>query len=123
MKSVVLAMALMAALSVCAAGADVSGIWKAVLPDPGDGVLRQLAVVLRHRGSILTGRMVGDGAPISEGRISGDILSFAVVGPKGKAIFKGRLVNGELHLVQNREGDDEHTRTLVFKRQPTGAGR
>ena len=113
---------LAAALPAAAAAADLTGNWKATLPDQGDGVVREITLTLKQQGGILTGR-VGDGAPISEGKVSGDSFSFALVGPRGKGIFRGRLVKGELQTVQSREGDDEHMRPMVFKKLPDDAAR
>ena len=124
MKSIRLALAFLAgALITVAASANLNGTWKATLPDQGDGVIREITLVLKQQGSTLTVYLNGDRTPASEGKVAGDDFSFAVAGPRGKGIFKGRLVNGELRVLQSREGDDEHTRSMVFKKQPDKTAR
>jgi hypothetical protein len=124
MKPIRLALAVAAgALIAAAASANLNGTWKATLPDQGDGVIREFTLLLKQQGSTLTVYMNGASTPASDGKVSGDDFSFAVAGPRGKAIFKGRLVNGELRVVQSREGDDEHTRSMVFKKQPDKTAR
>ena len=119
MKRYLCAVALLAAVTLPAAAAGITGTWKAVMP-VNDGIPRQLIFRLIQKGRTLTGAVGGPGSSgtaISEGVVNGDEFSFAVVGPRGKMICKGSVAGKDLKLVQFRDGDPVHTRELTLTRQ------
>jgi hypothetical protein len=79
--------ALICCFVVCLAAtiADLSGKWTGTVRTP-DGNDLQLNYVFKVDGDKLTGTGQGDGepSPITEGKISGDDITFKVTNPEGK---------------------------------------
>lgn len=90
-------------------GADLSGIWAGRIPGRG-GDLQDIAFKFKQSGDELTGKMYldSDELPISDGRISGDQISFTVSadtnGRPAKFRFTGLIKGTELQLTREREG-------------------
>ncbi|BDC52154.1 hypothetical protein F183_A44690 [Bryobacterales bacterium F-183] len=108
MKKVILATLALAAMAF---GADVTGKWTAEMPGRG-GQTRTTTMNLKQSGSSLTGTVSGMGGDteISEGKVNGDKISFAVVrefnGNTMKMLYEGTLAGDELKLKVGREGGD-----------------
>jgi hypothetical protein len=96
-------LALMCLFAVTAFAADVNGKWVYEMTTP-NGDKRQGTLNLTAEGEKLTGTVSGmrGETPISEGKISGDDISFAVVrsrdGQEFKMLYKGKVVGNELKL-------------------------
>jgi hypothetical protein len=107
--------ALTVALALCAVtamAADVSGVWKAQMPGR-DGETREVTFNFKQSGETLTGTTSGfRGADvqISDGKVSGDEISFTVVrefqGNTMKMLYKGKIVGGEIQFKMQRDGSD-----------------
>jgi hypothetical protein len=98
--------------TVTAMAADVSGVWKAQMPGR-DGETREVTFNFKQSGETLTGTTSGfRGADvqISDGKVSGDEISFTVVrefqGNTMKMLYKGKIVGGEIQFKMQREGSD-----------------
>ncbi|MGA2327393.1 MAG: hypothetical protein ABSH05_14005 [Bryobacteraceae bacterium] len=114
------ALALVGVLALSAFAADVSGKWKAEFETP-NGQTRTSNLTLKADGETLTGTISGRGGDtaISEGKVSGDEISFVVVrdfqGQQMKSQYKGKVAGDEIKMsVQFRE--DMPAREMVYKR-------
>lgn len=111
------------AVLVCAiagSAADVNGKWIAQVPGRG-GEPREVTFIFKADGEKLTGTRStprGEGE-ISEGKISGDEISFAVTrsfqGREMKLLYKGKVSGDEIKFTRQREGS-ERTREFTAKR-------
>ena len=96
-------LALMCLFAVAAFAADVNGKWTYEMTTP-NGDKREGALNLKAEGDKLTGTVSGmrGETPISDGKISGDDISFTVVrsrdGQEFKMLYKGKVVGNELKL-------------------------
>ena len=109
-----LSIALVSILVVSAAAADVSGKWLAQVPG-FQGDMIDLTFTFKAEGAKLTGTVgspMGE-QPISEGKISGDDISFVMVfGPPGggageggmKIVYKGKVAGDQIKMTQTFEG-------------------
>ena len=96
-------LALMAVCSLAALAADASGTWKASMEGPNG--MMESTFVLKVDGAKLTGSVtmgeMGE-APISEGKVDGDSVSFAVVrerdGNQFRVNYKGKVSGDEMKL-------------------------
>ena len=94
-------------------GADFAGVWIGQIPTGRDGALQDVAFKITQTGTTIGGKMYGDyqSSPISEARVSGDLITFVVVGAvqSGNEInttrlrFSGFLKDGALELTRDRE--------------------
>lgn len=100
-----------------AAAADVSGTWKAAIETPNGPF--ETTFVFKAEGVKLSGstsnRFMQD-APISEGKVDGDRISFVVTGSfngnEVKVNYKGKVAGDEIQLsfeVAGRDGTLEMT--------------
>jgi len=111
--------ALVGLLAVTAIAADIDGKWKAEYSTP-DGQTRTTTFTFKADGDKLTGTVSGRQAdtPISEGKISGDEISFVVVrnmgGEERKMQYKGKVVGDEIKLTMSF--GDMPPREMVAKR-------
>lgn len=107
--------ALLSFFALSAVGADVSGKWVAQVPG-FQGDTMELTFTFKVEGARLTGTLgspMGE-QPISEGKVSGDDISFVMVftppdgggGPGGgmKIVFKGKVAGDEIKMTQTFEG-------------------
>jgi hypothetical protein len=100
------------ALGAMAFGADVTGKWTAEVQGR-NGQARTTTFTLKQDGGALTGTVSGMGGrenPISEGKVDGDKVSFAVKvefnGNEMKMLYSGKVEGEELKLKMGREGGD-----------------
>jgi hypothetical protein len=114
---------LLAVLVVSAAlAADVSGKWVAQVPGR-NGQTREVVFNLKADGAQLTGSVVTPRGErqISEGKISGDEISFADVlefnGNQMKLLYKGKVAGDEIKFTRQREGD-EGAQEFTARRTP-----
>jgi len=92
--------------------ADFAGIWVGQIPGR-NGEMQDVAFKFTQTGTTLGGKLYGDyqSTPISEGKISGDRVSFVVIGPeqsgnqlnKTRLLFSGSLQGNEMELTRERE--------------------
>lgn len=133
-KKIVLSLIAVLALGALAAlAADVTGTWVAEVPGR-DGATRQMTFNFVQSGETLTGTIEGGmggrgggGAPpaqeISEGKVSGDSLSFVIVmsfgGNEMRTSYKGTVSGSEMKLTSERPGRDGGTMTqeMTAKKQ------
>ncbi len=111
---------LVTAFSVLALAADVTGKWIAQIPGR-DGQTRETAFTFKVAGETLTGTMSGrqgQELPISDGKVSGDTLTFTVTAQFGdnpmKWNFTGKIAGEEIQF--KREGGQGPAREFVAKR-------
>jgi hypothetical protein len=122
-RVVVRALALIAVCLAVAWAADVSGKWKGEYQSP-DGQTRQSTFTFQLSAEKLTGTVGsarGD-AQISEGKVSGDDISFTVVrnfgGDDVKFLYKGKVSGDEIKLkVTANFGGEERTFDMTAKRE------
>jgi hypothetical protein len=114
-------LALMAVCSLAALAADASGTWKATVETPNGAM--ENTFTLKVDGDKLTGTITmgqfGE-APISEGKVDGDNVSFLVVrefnGNQFRINYKGKVAGDEMKLTGEVVGMDrtfEMTATRV----------
>jgi len=104
-------LSLMAVCSLVALAADVSGTWKASVETP-NGTMES-TFTLKVDGDKLTGTItmgpMGE-APISEGKVDGDNVSFAVVrerdGNQFRINYKGKVAGDEMKITGEVVGMD-----------------
>ena len=111
--------ALVGLLAVVASAADIDGKWKSEFNTP-DGQTRTTTFTFKAEGDKLTGTVSGRQAdtPITDGKISGDEISFVVVrnmgGEERKIQYKGKLAGDEIKLTMSF--GDMPPREMVAKR-------
>ena|SRR5579863_319189 len=98
-------------LASAAFAADVTGKWVGQAPGRG-GETQEVTINLKVDGGQLTGSVTtrrGD-APISEGKIDGDDITFAQVmefnGNSVKLLYKGKVSGDEIKFTREREGGE-----------------
>ena len=86
-------------LALVAAAADISGTWKADFTTP-DGTARSNTFTFKVDGAKLTGSVSGgqDETPITNGKISGDDVSFTADRPFGTFTYVGKVSGDEIKL-------------------------
>jgi opacity protein-like surface antigen len=102
--------------------ADVSGKWTAQIPGR-NGEMRETTFNFKVEGEKLTGTMSGfQGAevPISDGKVSGDDISFVVTmsfgGNDVKLNYKGKVSGEEIKFTRTREGSDRPPQEFTAKK-------
>jgi len=101
-------------------GADVTGKWKAEYQSP-DGQTRTSLFTFQVDGSKLTGSVGGarGETPITDGKVSGDEISFSVTRKFGdnemKFVYKGKVAGGEIKFTVT-VGDGDRTFEMTAKR-------
>jgi hypothetical protein len=119
-KRVFVVVALISALSVLLFAADVTGKWTAQIPGR-DGQTREQTFNFKQAGDKLTGTMSGAQGrdlAISDGKVSGDTISFTVTQERGgntmKLTFTGTVSGNEIKM--KRESGQGQAREFVAKR-------
>ncbi len=109
-------------LVAAASAADVTGKWVAQVPAQGGGT-REVVFNLKANGSQLTGTVstpMGERA-ISEGKVEGDKISFAVVveynRSRTKFLYTGKVAGSELKFSRQLDGGEEGAREFTAKRR------
>jgi hypothetical protein len=119
-RKVVLAIALLTIVTTVAMAADITGKWKSEMPGR-DGTPQVTTYTFKVEGDKLTGTISGrqGDTAISDGKISGDDISFAVVrnfgGQERKMEYKGK-VSGDEIKISVQFGPDMPPREMVAKR-------
>lgn len=106
MRRRILSGALLATLfAVAAWAADVTGKWRAEFTSP-DGQARVNTFTFKAEGEKLTGTVAGqqDEAPIEEGKIQGDEISFSAQRFFGRVAYKGKVSGDEIKFRVQLEG-------------------
>lgn len=105
-------LAFIALLAISAFAADVTGKWKTSFTMQ-NGNTREGVMTLKAEGDKLTGTMEGGrggAASISDGKISGDDISFAVTrnfnGNEVKINYKGRVSGNSMRLTMEFNGQE-----------------
>jgi len=105
-------LASIALLAISAFAADVTGKWKTSFTMQ-NGNTREGVMTLKAEGDKLTGTMEGGrggAASISDGKISGDDISFAVTrnfnGNEVKINYKGRVSGNSMRLTMEFNGQE-----------------
>lgn len=111
---------LLSLFATLALAADVTGTWKAQVPGR-EGTTRETTFTFKVEGENLTGAVssaMGE-TPISDGKISGDDLSFTVVMKFGeremKMLYKGKVSGNEIKFTSQREGSERVTEFVAKK--------
>jgi hypothetical protein len=108
-------------LASAASAADVTGKWVAQVPTR-DGGTREAVFNLKAQGGQLTGTVTNPRGEqqISEGKIDGDDISFAVVvefnGNQMKFLYKGKVAGDEIKFTRQREGQEGNPQEFTAKR-------
>lgn len=107
-------------LAAVALAADVTGTWKAQVPGR-EGATMEMTFNFKQAGETLTGSISSarGETPISNGKVSGDDLSFTVVmsfgGNEIKMLYKGKVSGNEIKFTSQREGSDR-VREFIAKK-------
>ena len=119
-SKIILVLTLIAAMATLAVAADITGKWVAQVPGR-DGQTREVAFTFKADGDKLTGSTTGrqgQEIPISDGKISGDTISFTVTMTFGdntvKQNYTGKVAGDEIQM--KREGGQGPAREFVAKR-------
>lgn len=112
--------ALCAIFVFAACAADVNGKWTAEMPGRG-GATQTVTFDFKVDGDKLTGTMTtprGE-VPISDGKVSGDEISFVTKmnfgGNEMKMLHKGKVSGNEIKFTRQREGG-ERTQEFTAKK-------
>ena len=120
-RMIVLAAALMLVFGFVVQAADVTGKWIAQV-QARNGQTRETTFNFKVDGEKLTGTMSAGQRdnPISDGKITGDEISFTVTtnarGSEVKVNFKGKISGDEIKFTRTREGGGGQAQELVAKR-------
>ena len=108
-----LPIALLGIFGVAAWAADATGKWTAQVPGRGGNTTEQ-TFNLKADGAKLTGTLTGGPggeAQITDGKVSGDDISFVVMrnfgGNDVKIVFKGKVSASEIKFTRTLEGLDQ----------------
>ncbi len=103
-KRFVLTICIMLAASLAVLAEDLTGKWVAQVPGR-DGTARETNLMFKQDGDKLTGTMAGGqggDAAISEGKVDGKTVTFAIVTERGKRTYVGQIYGDEIKF--KREG-------------------
>lgn len=125
MKNRLLVLLVLAGLVAWTAwAADVSGQWAAEIPGR-QGQPQSVTFTFKVDGDKLTGSVTtprGE-APISDGKITGDEISFTQAvefgGNQMKFLYKGKVSGDEIKFTREREGGQGRAREFTAKRKPS----
>jgi hypothetical protein len=103
------------AVTVAAFAADINGKWTAQVPGR-QGQTREATFTFKVEGDKLTGSMGGQQGDrqITDGKVSGDTITFAVESQRGKQTYTGTVAGDEIKMKQMREQGEP--REFVAKR-------
>jgi hypothetical protein len=109
------------AVAMLAQAADLNGKWVAQVPGR-DGQTRETTFTFKVEGDKLTGTVSGRQGdnPISEGKITGDTVSFTVKasfqGNEVKFLYQGKIAGDEIKFTRTREGGNGPGQEFTAKR-------
>lgn len=101
--------------------ADVNGKWVAQVPGR-DGQTREMTFNFKVEADKLTGTVSGrqGDTPFSDGKMSGDDISFIVTanfqGTEVKLLYKGNIAGDEIKFTRTRQGGDQPGQEFTAKR-------
>jgi opacity protein-like surface antigen len=118
----ILAILILVTLSTAALAADITGSWSGTM-SMGDNQF-SLTYNFKQEGGTLTGSVVtpgGDTLPLSEGKVDGDKISFAVKtemnGGAVKFVSSGTIKGEEITITTKSEGNHDFPETpMTLKR-------
>lgn len=120
-RMVTFAAVLVLAGAALAWAANIDGKWVAQVPGP-QGQTREQTFIFKADGEKLTGTVTtqrGE-APISDGMIKGDEISFTqtfeMQGNSVKVIYKGKISGDEIKFTRAREGGSQPPTEFTAKR-------
>ena len=108
-------------LAVSAQAGDVTGKWTAQVPGR-DGQTRETVFNFKVEADKLTGTVSGrqGDTPISDGKVTGEEISFNVVvnfqGNEMKLAYKGKVSGEEIKFTRSRPGSDQPGQEFTAKR-------
>jgi hypothetical protein len=120
-RTVVLSVCFVFAAWSLAWAADVNGKWTAQVPGR-DGQTREMTFTFKAEGERLTGTMSGSrgDSEITDGKISGDQISFTVKinfqGNERKFLYKGTVSGDEMKVTRTIEGGNIPPQEFTAKR-------
>jgi hypothetical protein len=120
-RVVIFAAVVVLAAITAALAANVDGKWVAQVTGPG-GQTREVTFNFKAEGEKLTGTVSGrqGDAPISDGTIKGDDISFTQTfeaqGNSIKVIYTGKVSGDEIKMTRKREGGDQPATEFTAKR-------
>jgi hypothetical protein len=120
-RTVFLSVCILFAAVSLAWAADVNGKWTAQVPGRG-GQTRETTFNFKVEGDKLTGTMSGmqGDNPISDGKISGDEISFTVKlsfnGNDVTLLYKGTVSGDEIKMTRTRQGGNQPGQEFTAKR-------
>lgn len=102
------------ALALVSLAADVTGNWTAMVP--GRNGDQETKITLKQDGDKLTGSMTSPRGErqISEGKVTGDSISFTVETQRGKFTYMGTVSGNEIKF--KREGGQGEAREFTAKK-------
>jgi hypothetical protein len=112
---------LLGLLSIAAMAADISGKWTAQVPGRG-GQTREQTFNFKVDGNTLTGTVSGrmGDAPIADGKIDGDTVSFTQTmefnGNSVKLLYKGTVSGDSIKFTRQRDGGEGQGQEFTAKR-------
>ncbi len=118
-KRLIVVFSILLVVALAALAADITGKWVAQIPGRS-GQARETTFTFKAEGGNLTGTMSGrqGETPISEGKISGDSISFVVTTERGgetmKWTFTGKVAGDQIQM--KREGGQGAAREFTAKR-------
>ena len=101
--------------------ADVNGKWVAQVPGR-DGQTRETTFNFKVEGDKLTGTVSGrqGDTPFSDGKITGDDISFTVTanfgGNEVKLLYKGKIAGDEIKFTRTRDGGTQPAQEFTAKK-------
>jgi hypothetical protein len=111
-KRLILLFSLVLAFALVVMAADVTGKWTAQVPGR-QGNAQERTFMFKVEGSTLTGSMAGGrggDVAISEGKVSGDTISFKVTRERGgntiTEVYSGNVAGDQIMFKISREGRD-----------------
>ena len=120
-RVVILAAIVVFAAVAAALAQGVDGKWVAQVPGRG-GQTRETTFTFKAEGAKLTGTVSGQQgeAPISDGKITGDEISFTqtleVQGNSIKLLYTGKVTGDEMKMTRKRDGSDQPATEFTAKR-------
>ena len=101
-----------ALFTVAALAADINGKWSGQVPSRGDATAATFT--FKVDGETLTGTMTGPQGEVAlqEGKVSGDQISFTMMGGNAKILFHGTVAGDVIKMTRTREGGQAREFTL-----------
>jgi opacity protein-like surface antigen len=118
LRSTLILIVLLVIMATAALAADITGSWSGTM-SMGDNQF-SLTYSFKQEGGTLTGSVVtphGDALPLSEGKVEGDKLSFAVKmemdGGTVKFVSSGTIKDEEITITTKAEGGHDFPETTM----------